>query len=118
MTINSAAELVQVLQSHSLTATWQVKSDIGPGWIGGGRKVTLLVDDEELTDSPFYQQLLEKLIEAVPIPVDGGDYMIEGEGTFKIEGTALVMEYDTESTIPYDWNFKDDSGKVTVLENL
>lgn len=115
--VRDVQELRTLMEAEPLGVVWQVWSDIGPGWIGGGRRVRWWLGKRELVEGPVRDRLTEALVEALAIPDSGGDAVFKGEGTGRWEGERLVVTYDWDATVPYMDPHEEGEGEV-VLEGL
>ncbi|MFD1605897.1 hypothetical protein ACFSJW_04775 [Flavobacterium artemisiae] len=116
--MNSIEELKKELENKTLSVKWKILSEIGPDWIGSSRTITFYLDNAPLEDNAFCKQMTDKLIEVIEIPSTSEDHVITGEGTFVLQGADLLIEYQIEAAIPYDYNFDYDSDIKTFMANL
>lgn len=115
--MNSIDELKKELKNKTLTVRWKVLSEIGPEWIGSSRNITFYLDEVSLEDSDFCHFMTGKLIEVMEIPSTSKDEVITGYGIFMLRDSELIIQYETESNIPYDYEFNFDNGVKTFITN-
>ena len=106
------------MKTKSLTVEWIVKCEIGPDWIGGGRSICFYLDNNPLGDTNLHQELKDQLIKKINIPSESEKYIIKGEGNLKIENLDLIIEYSTESNIPYDTEVEFHDGKEVLYSGV
>lgn len=116
--MNSIQELKKELENKTLTVKWKVLCDIGPGWIGSSRTITFYLDKLQFEDTAFCNFMTNKLIEVMEIPSKSEDHVITGSGIFILQGADLIIQYEIESNIPYDYEFNFDNGAKTFLTNI
>lgn len=116
--MNSKEELKKELTSKVITAGWEVLCDIGPNWIGSRRNIAFYLDESPLEESDFISFLIERLIEVMEIPSYSEYHVIKGSCTFSLNGSDLILEYETVTNIPYDDKFNLDNGVKVFLANI
>jgi hypothetical protein len=113
--VNSIKDLKVELKSKSFKVTWQVRCDIGPDWIGGGRNICFYLDGKPLDDSEFHRMLIDQLINKLHIPASSEEQVIKGDGDIQIVNSELVVKYSTVSNIPYDMEFQFENGEIVLM---
>lgn len=116
--MNSREELKKAFATKKLTVEWKVLCDIGPEWIGSSRDITFYLDDIPLENSEMNDWLMHTLIDVMKIPSTSKDVVITGRGEFMLQGSDLMIEYETEANIPYDDKFNFDSGTKCFLADF
>jgi hypothetical protein len=116
--MNSMEELKKELATKTMTVEWKVLCDIGPDWIGSSRKITFYLDKLPLENSEFSNFLIERLTDVMKIPSTSEDYVIKGNGKFILQGSELMIKYETEANIPYDDKFNFDNGTKCFLIDI
>lgn len=113
--VEDFATLLSLMEQGELLVEWQVRCDIGPDWIGGGRKIQFSLNRRRLAESPVRSQLMEALLRVVDIPESSADALIMGEGEITHERDSLILDYDWNEGIPY-WDTRaQDSGTVVLM---
>lgn len=116
--MNTLAELKEALNSKELRVEWSVRCKIGPEWIGSEREISFYLNDQVLGDSPIHEMLIYALIKSVNIPDTSEVYMIKGEGELRIADNSLVVHYQMEYNIPYDTEFKYETGSAIIIDGI
>ncbi len=116
--MNTLAELKEALQSKELMVEWSVRCETGPEWIGSEREISFYLNDQALGDNPFHEMLKDALVKSVNVPATSEVYMIKGEGELRIVDNNLVVHYQMEYNIPYDTEFKYETGSAILLYGI
>lgn len=116
--MNSILELKKELATKTMTVEWKVLCEIGPEWIGSSRKITFYLDKTPLKNSEFNDFLIESLINVMQIPSTSEEHVIKGYGKFILQGSELIIKYETEANIPYDDKFNFDNGTKCFLIDI
>ena len=116
--MNSIEEHKQELENKTLTVNWKVLCDIGPDWIGSSRNITFYLDKLPFEENDFCNFMTDQLIEVMEIPSTSEHHVIKGFGKFILEGSDLIIQYETEANIPYDDKFDFESGTKTFIINI
>jgi hypothetical protein len=104
--------VAQIRAGQAVDVVWSVHPEIGPGWIGGGRSVSMSLDGQALPVSvPVHQALWAVLIVRLAIPAESPETVLCGEGTLRIAGDLLVVDYTWSDTPMYEDGH---SGEATV----
>lgn len=99
--VDDLATLFALIQSCKCWVSWEVRCDIGPEWICGGRSIQFHLDQRPLADTPVHNQLKDALITALSIPANSSDAVIRGEGTITCNQNTLEVEYEWSEAVPY-----------------
>jgi hypothetical protein len=113
--VDDFATLFALIQSSDFWVKWEVRCDIGPEWIGGGRSIQFYLDQRPLADTPVHNQLKDALINALTIPDNSSDAVISGEGTITRLQNALEIEYEWSEAVPYMDSRDSGFGKALLL---
>lgn len=62
--------------------------------------------------------LIDALIKRVNIPATSEVYMIKGEGELNIIDNDLMVNYQIEYNIPYDTEFKYETGSAILIDGI
>ncbi len=105
----------------TIEARFGVHSDIGPGWIGGGRYFMftlecagrrLLLDDE----SPAHRVLREALTMCFRLPLSTEPDNLSFDGEITRDGDRLVLGYEWTMGAPYSERPRVDSDEATFYD--
>ncbi len=114
VTIESLEQFSRLLRTSTVGVFWSVHCEIGPDWIGGGRDVELLCDGKHLSGE-FCDRLISAIIAAASIPGDSDDSVISGEGEISCCDTKLILEFEWNAAVPYDFPHDSGHGRVELL---
>ncbi|MEL6188066.1 MAG: hypothetical protein AAFU79_25870 [Myxococcota bacterium] len=82
-----------------ISARWKTTSDVGPGWSGSGRSVSL----EGFEAPPEVLAAIEAaLVRFFGLPPTSPDLYWSGDGVIEREGDLLVVDYEYSCGVPYD----------------
>jgi hypothetical protein len=93
--------LLALIEQAKFWVEWQVRCDLGPEWIGGGRVIQFYLAHQPLANTPLHDELKQALIETLNIPETSGDAVIRGEGTVFRTGNLLEIEFEWSAAVPY-----------------
>lgn len=113
--IESFQQLLQRIEGTCLYVVWDVRCDIGPEWIGGGRKIRLLIDGRPIADSAFCDRLKSAIVSAAAIPLETTNTVISGEGEISLVGARLILEFEWSEAKPYDYPCNQGGGVVEIV---
>lgn len=108
-------ELINELTSNKISVKWEVRSEIGPEWIGSKREICFYRNAKPMDDNLAHSFLKESLIEKLKIPEKSKDDIIEGEGDLFVLGNNINITYTISYTIPYDYPHKHENGEVILI---
>ncbi|MCA9032493.1 MAG: hypothetical protein KDA66_16875, partial [Planctomycetaceae bacterium] len=94
---------------------WHVRCDIGPDWIGAGREIRFYLEQRPLAGNSFHQYLKDILVQALSIPDECPDAVINGYGTITRVLDVLEIEYEWSEAVPYMDPRESRFGKVEFL---
>jgi len=109
--IESLSQVYELLRVSCIDVDWVVRCDIGPDWIKGGRDIKLFYNDKQLLGA-FCDTLISAIIKAAAIPSHSEDAVITGEGELLLQNKKLILNYDWNEAVPYD--YPRDGGHGTV----
>ena len=115
--LETFAALRERLEEDTLGVDWVVRSDIGPGWIGGGREFDFAFEKSGTLDRacPVHARLAQALVEALQLPESFGDEMMTGEGEFELSASQLKLRYEFTPAVPYEHG-RSEGGLTTLLD--
>ena len=93
--------LLALIEQAEFWVKWEVRCEIGPEWIGGGRLIQFYLARQPLADTPMHDQLKHALVESLRIPETSGDAVVSGEGTINRKGDVLEIEFEWSAAVPY-----------------
>lgn len=114
ITIDSFSALQSAIGPHSVSLKWTVYPTIGPSWIGSYREITVRVDGESAGENEFWEKMINWVVEKLEIPATSEDILIEGFGEIIWKEGILILEYEEDGSIPYDWPSKRSSGELVI----
>lgn len=115
--VDSMLELTRLLPGASLYAHWIVRTQIGPGWTGGGREIGFSLGESTLDPTcAVHTELSQALIALLELPEVHEPEMIQGEGELTAVDGWLVLEYEYSMAVPYmDGKSFSGSGRLLPL---
>jgi hypothetical protein len=114
ISLESLAQLHELLGMANVYVVWFVHCEIGPSWIGGGREIQLVHNGKRISGG-FSDDLISAIIVALSIPEGSSDSVITGEGEISLRNQKLLMEYEWNDTVPYDECRNSGKGEVELL---
>jgi hypothetical protein len=99
--IDNFAMLLRHLEKSEFWVKWEVRCEIGPDWIGGGRSIYFYLDRRPLAENLFHDRLRLKLIQVLDIPAESPDEIVSGEGEIQQVNDTLEIEFEWWKAIPY-----------------
>lgn len=108
--IDNWDELENFILKAEVNVRWQIKSDIGPGWIGRGKRFRLSSNNIQFKKNSFHIELVEKLSTSLSSLEKYNDHTLDGKGKIIIEDQAIKFQYSWEGAIPYQYPDKNGNG--------
>jgi hypothetical protein len=98
------ALIEQIGAGKVASVSWSIQPEIGPGWIGGERSITVRIGDRVLAEgAEALVRLDAALVAREVIPAEPCDSMLSGEGTLRVEDGQLVLDYAWSDTPVYQF---------------
>ena len=113
--IDDWTELVKFIQNTEINVRWQIKSDIGPGWVGRGKIFNLSSNNRRFKKNNFHLGLIEKLSRSLLYLEKYKDHTLDGVGKIFIEDKVIKFKYSWEGTIPYQYPDKTGKGEEILI---
>lgn len=104
--------LLALIEQADFWVNGEVRCEIGPEWIGGGRFIQFYLARQPLADTPLHDRLKQALVESLRIPETSEDAVVSGEGTITRKGDVLEIDFEWSSAVPY--MYPDDGGHGIV----
>lgn len=92
---------VELVGKDIVSVSWSVLPEIGPDWIGSRREITFFVDGTPMAENELTNDLANRLVAGLAIPVTSKDHVISGEGDLQLNGTAIDVVYHWDKAVPY-----------------
>lgn len=113
--VEQLVALLALIEQADFRVKWEVRCEIGPEWIGGGRFIQFYLALQPLANTPMHDRLKHALVESLRIPETCGDAVVSGEGTITRKGDVLEIEYDWSAAVPYMYPQDGGHGTATLM---
>jgi hypothetical protein len=107
--------LLALIEQAEFWVKWEVRCEIGPEWIGGGRSIQFYLARQPLANTPLHDRLKHALVESLRVPETSEDAVISGEGTITRKGDVLDIEYEWSAAVPYMYSHDSGHGTATLM---
>lgn len=107
--------LLALIEQADFWVKWEVRCQIGPEWIGGGRSIQFYLARRPLADTPLHDRLKHALVEALRVPEASEDAVICGEGTIIRKGDVLEIEFEWSAAAPYMYPHDGGHGTAALI---
>jgi len=113
ISIDSRDALERSLANGSvIRSKWAVLCEIGPDWIGAGRRFEFWVDDVPLDRQCIGHQLLARaIVERFALPLAHEREATWGSAIIERHGDGLWIDYEWSRGVPYDHPAATDVGE-------
>lgn len=109
-------DLVDALRrGQRVRVTWDVRPVIGPEWIGGGRRIDVFIDDEQLVGEGA-ERLKAVLVDWAHLPAESERDVIKGEADVELNSSVLELDYSWSVAIPYEFAGSEDEGRTPFYD--
>jgi hypothetical protein len=116
LVVEDLDSLLELIQQCEFWVEWYVKCEVGPDWLGGGRSITFYLDNSPLAETRIHSQLKNALVVALQIPDKSIDAVIYGEGEITREESTLVVNFEWDEAVPFQYSRDSGTGKVQLVD--
>ena len=99
--VDELETLLALIEQAVFLVQWEVRCEIGPEWIGGGRFIQFYLARQPLANTPVHDRLKHALVESLGVPETSGNAVVHGEGTITHKGDVLEIEFEWSAAVPY-----------------
>ena len=113
--IESLEAFYAAMSHQECSVEWTRFPEGGPGWMGSYWDIDFYLDDKQLSDHTFHDQLKTSLMMLIQIPNEHSDHVMNGEGYVKILDERLFLYFSWTITPVYGHPIASQSGEGQLL---